>query len=71
MTSRATQARISFSMTSAYFVYASVSVPHDQAVDIVAKMRTESRTQSSELKFDNLMKYSRPRRRAMVSWHSR
>ncbi len=44
-----------------YYVYASVAISHDQAVDIVAKMRTDSRTQAAELKFENLSKNARGR----------
>lgn len=49
-----------------YYVYASVGMPHDQAVDIVAKMRADSRTQVGELKFEKLSKY--PRGRDAVRW---
>ncbi|OAI45550.1 hypothetical protein AYO44_12865 [Planctomycetaceae bacterium SCGC AG-212-F19] len=49
-----------------YYVYPSVGMPHDQAVDIVAKMRADSRTQAGELKFEKLSKY--PRGRDAVRW---
>lgn len=44
-----------------HYVFASVAIPHDEAVDIVAKMRADSRTQAAELKFENLGKSARGR----------
>ncbi|HLG66322.1 MAG TPA: DUF3800 domain-containing protein [Acidimicrobiales bacterium] len=49
-----------------YFVYASVAIANDEAIEIVKKIRTDSRTQASELKFENLGKT--PRGRAAVKW---
>jgi hypothetical protein len=49
-----------------HYVYASVAILHDQAVDIVAKMRADSRTQATELKFENLGKSARGR--TAVRW---
>lgn len=39
-----------------YYVYASVAISHDQAVDVVAKLRADSRTRATELKFEKLGK---------------
>lgn len=44
-----------------YYVYASVAISHDEAVEIVKKVHADSRTQADELKFD-------PRGRAAVKW---
>jgi hypothetical protein len=49
-----------------YFVYASVAISHDEAVEIVKKMRADSRTQANELKFENLSK--NPRGQVAVRW---
>jgi hypothetical protein len=44
-----------------YFVYASVAMPNEQANEIVAKMRADSRTNADELKFENLGKTTKGR----------
>jgi hypothetical protein len=49
-----------------YFVYASVAIANDEAIEIVKKIRTDSRTQAPKLKFENLGKT--PRGRAAVKW---
>jgi len=49
-----------------YFVYASVAIANDEAVEIVNKIRADSRTQAPELKFENLGKT--PKGRAAVKW---
>jgi hypothetical protein len=49
-----------------YFVYASVAISHEEAVEVARKIRAASRTQAPELKFENLGK--NPRGRAAVKW---
>lgn len=49
-----------------YFVYASVAIANDEAIEIVEKIRTDSRTQAPELKFENLGKTLRGR--VAVKW---
>src|SRR5438067_8682640 len=49
-----------------HFVYASVAISNDEAIEIVKKVRADSRTQAGELKFENLGKT--PRGREAVKW---
>ena len=49
-----------------YFVYASVTIANDEAVEIVKKIHADSGTQAKELKFDKLGK--NPKGRAAVRW---
>jgi hypothetical protein len=49
-----------------HFVYASVAISNDEAIEIVKKVRADSRTQADELKFENLGKT--PRGREAVKW---
>lgn len=50
----------------AHFVYASVAIANDEAIDIVKKIHADSRTQKPELKFESLGKT--PRGRVAVKW---
>jgi hypothetical protein len=49
-----------------HFVYASVAIANDEAVEIVKKIRTDSRTKADELKFEKLG--DTPRGREAVRW---
>ena len=49
-----------------HFVYASVAIANDEAVEIVKKIRADSRTKADELKFEKLG--ATPRGREAVRW---
>lgn len=49
-----------------HFVYASVAISNDEAVEIVKKIRADSRTKADELKFEKLGKT--PQGREAVRW---
>lgn len=56
-----------------FFAYATVAVKHEEAKEFVAKIIKDYRVQSSELKFQKLIKYSRGKQaitHILKSFHS-
>lgn len=49
-----------------YYLYASIAIANDEAIEHVKKIRADTRTQAPELKFDSLGKNSKGR--AAVKW---